>query len=89
MIFNITDKDLDNYIIARGYKPACTNICIEKMYRDFKQGIVDFEFYVNRYSLCWYVDEEWKRTNNNGVLLLGNSFSLNIRGFKLDELLLD
>ncbi len=87
MEFNITEQDIHNYITSLGYRPACPPICIDKMRRDFGRGVIEFDFFINIHNLCWYADEAWKSYNSNDKLLIGNSFTVNLRDFRLGEIL--
>lgn len=82
MGFNITDRDIHDYITSLGFKPACPTLCIEMMRSEYNSGKRIFDFYVNPHNLCWYADDSWQRVNPNE-----NLFKVSLRDFKLNDVL--
>lgn len=80
----LTEQSFSNYIESLGYRPACPPICVPKINKLSQQGQVNFEFYNNPHNLCWFVSGAWKSCNPE---LIDQLFTLNLRDFKLLEIL--
>jgi len=79
----ITEAIFRCYIERLGHIPACPSICVPKIIADYNNGKREFEFFINPHNLCWYL------TIEIGTEPIGTKIKLNIREFKIDELLND
>lgn len=80
----ISEKLLISYITRKGYKPASSSICTNKIN---KSGAFELVFYVNPHNLCWFADEEFLEYHKDNKKVFDNTFITNTREIKLLELI--
>lgn len=80
----ITKELFESYIEHLGHIPACAQIDIPKIKKDYQKGSRIFQFYVNKHNLCWYSPPE--KEYGFDAHEYGRFFDLNIREFKLFEI---